>query len=339
LRDVAPQTKAADGIGVVAPDQSRHGAAGWAMSRFEFDFIESWRQRCPVRPPVVLGIGDDATVLSPTPTASLVTVDLLMEGTDFRWPEATATQIGRKALAVNLSDIAAMGGRPTAAWVAVALPQDRGQAFADELMTGLVALADAHQVTIAGGDTNTWRGPLVISATVWGEPVGPTPILRSGSRPGDWIGVTGALGGSLLGRHLTFEPRLAEAVQLVRLGPPSAMIDLSDGLAADLHHLLAASGVGAVVDADRLPIHPDAIISPPDKSPLQRALGDGEDFELLWTAPRAIAERIFAGWSGPTPLHRIGEVTAAEGCWLRGPDGSCQPLPPMGWVHRVDQDH
>lgn len=306
------------------------------MARSEFEFIDGLRRRVKLRPPVRVGIGDDAAVLEHAAGgAEVVTTDLLMEGVDFLWPEASAALIGRKSLAVNLSDLAAMAARPTAAFVSLALPRARGRAFADELMQGLLALAEEFDVCIAGGDTNSWDGPTVVSITALGEPWASQPVLRSGAQPGDWLFVTGACGGSLAGRHLTFTPRLAEAARLTALVPLHAMIDISDGLAADLHHLLDESGVGAKVQAEMIPIHADVARLHDERTPLQHALGDGEDFELLFTVGADDGPRLLSMWDHATSLTHIGVITPARGCRLHS-NGEICDLPPLGWTHAVD---
>jgi thiamine-monophosphate kinase len=310
------------------------------MTAPEFALIDWIRRRAPIAPPVTVGIGDDAAVLDPTPGRSqVVTTDLLMEGVDFLWPQATVAQIGRKALGVNLSDIAAMAARPVAAFVSTALPGERGPEFARDLHAAILEMASEYGVTLAGGDTNTWDGPLVVSITVIGEPIGPRPILRSGARPGDWILVTGAFGGSILGRHLNVTPRLAEAACLIEWGEPRALIDVSDGLAADLHHILEASGVGAKLDAASIPIHPDACRMADGQTPLDHALGDGEDFELIAVVAPDVGELLLQQWRLATPLTKIGEITAGPGCRLVGPDGSSSELPPRGWSHGWNAPH
>ena len=318
----------------------------------EFPFIDWIRQRVVDRPPVWLGIGDDAAILAPSDKPLLVTTDMLMEGTDFTFPETTPSLAGRKSLAVNLSDIAAMGGIPTAAFVSVALPRARGLAFAEAFYEGLLALADEFGVTVAGGDTNTWDQPLAVNVTLLGTPAGPSAITRSGARPGDRIFVTGELGHSIHGHHLTFTPRIAASQQLLELVNVHAMIDISDGLAADLHHILSASGVGAVLDAEAIPLRslqeaPEAASHIQSNTPeadalrsqipeaLWHACADGEDFELLFTVSPDDARRLEQLWAGPTPLTSIGEITMGQTCLLRFPDGKLLDLPPLGWQHRL----
>jgi thiamine-monophosphate kinase len=204
------------------------------------------------------------------------------------------------------------------------LVSDHARQFAERFFAGLLDLADEFGVVIAGGDTNTWDGPLVANITLLGHPAGKAAVTRSGAKPGDKIFVTGELGDSIHGHHLTFTPRVREAQQLIELVDIHAMIDISDGLAADLHHILEASQVGAVLYADKIPC----------RSELQSALADGEDFELLFTVSAADAEKLERAWPGPTRLTCFGEITAVRECWLV--DGEQKtPLPPLGWVHRL----
>ncbi len=307
------------------------------MERPEFALIDWIRSRVVDGGPVKLGIGDDAAILrSESDRDWLVATDMLMEGVDFTFPAATAALVGRKALAVNLSDIAAMGGRPTAAFVSVALPIEKGVEFARDLHVGLLDLADRHHVVLAGGDTNSWHGPLVINVAVVGEPWGPQSITRAGAKPGDWIFVTGTLGGSISGRHLTFEPRILEAQALIKLVDVHAMIDVSDGLAADLHHILKQSQVGAVLDAGAIPISQVAIEADDHRSPLQHALSDGEDFELIFTVSPEDGRRLLATWTESTPISHIGLITAEPGCWLKTGE-QLEPLAPLGWSHALNE--
>jgi thiamine-monophosphate kinase len=302
----------------------------------EFDLIERIRGQVGRSSRVKVGIGDDAAVLdwSQHPEC-LVTVDMLMEGIDFTLDSATPEQIGRKALAVNLSDIAAMAGRPTACVVAVALPRRGGFELGQRLMAGLLPLAQEFDVALAGGDTNTWEGPLVLSITVLGEPTGRGPVLRSGARPGDWIFVTGPLGGSLSGHHLDFTPRIREAQALHAATTLHSLIDISDGLAADLGHILQESRVGALLEAEAIPIAPAATgMSRRDgQSPLRHALADGEDFELILTVSPQEGERLLAKPPQGVTLYWIGQVTETAGLSLKQPDGKLESLSDWGWKH------
>lgn len=301
----------------------------------EFALIERIRQRAAAHAAVPLGIGDDAALVK---TASdgeiLVAKDVLMEGVHFDPATATSEQIGRKSLAVNLSDIAAMAGRPTAAFVGLVLPIARGVAFAEGVMAGLVDLASKFDVALAGGDTNIWNGPAVISVTVLAEPDARGPVLRSGARPGDWLMVTGALGGSLAGRHLNFTPRIREAEALHAAADLHAMIDLSDGLASDLQHIAAASGISVTLCGEAIPVHDDVPADLPPAERLRHALSDGEDFELLFCVDPESGRKLLAEPPVEVPLTRIGEISAGEGCWLRTAGGDLQRLEARGWEHR-----
>jgi thiamine-monophosphate kinase len=302
----------------------------------EFSFIHWLRDQTPDSPRVIVGPGDDAAVLAPTGRPQLITVDMLMDGIDFHLAEVGARAAGRKAMAVNLSDIAAMAGVPTAVVVSVALPRHNGRAIGEELFLGMREMADAFGVAIVGGDTNSWDGPLVISVTVWGEATERGPVLRSGAKPGDWLFVTGPLGGSIHGRHLTFTPRVKEALQLHAAAELHALIDISDGLAADLNHILEESHCGAVLFADAIPISPDVLELSENsgKTALQHALGDGEDFELIAVVSPADGERLLR----EQPVHgirltKIGECMET-GLWLEQ-GGVRTKLEPTGWVHEL----
>jgi thiamine-monophosphate kinase len=300
----------------------------------EFDYIAWLRSRTPAHPRVALGPGDDCAVLAPPSRPLLVTTDMLMDGTDFVVSVVGPRRAGRKSLAANLSDIAAMAGTPTAAVVAVALPKGAGSAFGEELYLGLRDAADEFGVPIVGGDTNSWAGPLVVSVTVLGEAAGRGPVTRGGARPGDWLFVTGPLGGSILGRHLTFTPRVREALALHAAVELHAMCDVSDGLAADLNHILDESRCGAVLDAAAVPVSPAAVelSRSSGKSPLQHALGDGEDFELVFAVSPADGARLLRE-PPVTGLVKVGECVEA-GLWLET-NGRREPLAPTGWVHAL----
>ncbi|MFO0803928.1 MAG: thiamine-phosphate kinase [Gemmataceae bacterium] len=295
------------------------------MNTGEFAFIRWLRERTPGGPRVIVGPGDDTAVLAPASRPLLVTTDMLMDGTDFILKDVGGLAAGRKAMAANLSDIAAMAGVPIAVVVSVALPKHGGRELAEELHRGLSQIANDYDVSIVGGDTNTWDHPLAISVTMLGEATERGPVLRSGAKPGDWLFVTGPLGGSILGKHLTFTPRVREALAIHEAAPIHAMIDISDGLAADLQHILEESGCGANLDAAAIPISDDAVkvSRTSGRTPLQHALGDGEDFELLFAVDPA---------DGPKFAHfaKIGECVES-GLMLNG-----EPLAPTGWVHAME---
>jgi thiamine-monophosphate kinase len=283
---------------------------------------------------VLVGPGDDTAVLSPSTRPLLVTTDMLLEGSCFRLAEAGPRRVGRKAMAVNLSDIAAMAGVPTSAVVSVGLPRSGGCDLAEQLYVGMREVADAFEVPIVGGDTNSWDGGLAIAITMLGEATARGPVLRSGAKVGDWIMVTGPLGGSILGHHLDFTPRVAEALYLHRLADLHAMIDLSDGLAKDLHHICEESRCGAVLFAKAIPIANAAkeLAAKDGRSTLDHALADGEDFELVFTVSAADGERLLSEQHVPgIALYRIGEIVA-EGYWLER-EGKREVLEPRGYEH------
>ena len=300
----------------------------------EFAYISWLRQRTPADRRVPIGPGDDAAAIRLTPGVdALVTTDMLLDGSCFDLGAAGPYRVGRKAMAVNLSDMAAMAGRPVAAFVSVGLPRIGAAVIAGELYRGLRSVADEFDTAVAGGDTNTWDGPLVISVTVIGEPSGRGPVRRSGAKPGDWLFVTGPLGGSIRGHHLDFTPRVREAIRLHEQLNLHAMMDISDGLAVDLAKLCAESGCGAVLAADAIPISAAALAMNDGTSPLEHALGDGEDFELLFAVgpdegARLAAQPMVAG----VQLHRVG-TCVGDGLWLER-DGERRTLEAKGYEHR-----
>jgi thiamine-monophosphate kinase len=260
----------------------------------EFAYIDWLRHQTPTAANVLVGPGDDTAVLRPGQGPLLVTTDMLLDESCFRLADAGPFRVGRKAINVNLSDIAAMAGVPTAAVVSVGLPRTGGRWLAEDLYRGMRDAADAFGVPLVGGDTNSWDGPLAISVTLLGEATSRGPVLRSGATVGDWVLVTGPLGGSILGHHLDFTPRVREALRLHEAAGLHAMIDLSDGLARDLHHICEESKCGAVVVADQVPIAAPAheLSARDGHSPLDHALSDGEDFELVFTVSSADGQRL-----------------------------------------------
>jgi thiamine-monophosphate kinase len=281
----------------------------------ELEFIQWLRQQSgfPDRKGagrVVLGIGDDASLIQfAGDEQCVVTTDMLMDGVHFRLADHGPERAGRKALAVNLSDAAAMAAEPVAAFVSLALPQDEAGSLARRILSGMVPLASEFNVEIAGGDTNCWSGPLVISVTLVASCSAGLALRRAGARPGDALLVTGELGGSILGKHLDFTPRVREARQLLASHPLHAGCDLSDGLALDLWRMTEESGCGAVVEEAAIPIsdaaHQFSRSSETSLSPLEHALGDGEDFELLLACASDVAEQLFLSSPLTTRLTKI----------------------------------
>jgi thiamine-monophosphate kinase len=301
--------------------------------RGEWEYVDWLRRQTFSDPRVLIGPGDDAAAIQfASDAATLVTTDMLMDGVCFRLDEAGPRLVGRKAMAVNLSDIAAMAGVPVAAVASVALPRKGGRGLAEELYLGMRERADEYETAIVGGDTNSWDGPLVISVALMGQASPRGVICRRGARPGDWLMVTGPLGGSIRGRHLTFSPRVREAQRIHELVAIHAMIDISDGLAADVSHICTESGCGAVLRAEAIPVSPEAHLMSDGKSPLDHALEDGEDFELMIAVTPADGQRLLA--TQPIPeirLHAIGECVD-EGLWLEE-NGKRKALEPRGYTH------
>jgi thiamine-monophosphate kinase len=308
-----------------------------AESIGEFAFIDWLRRRTPTTGRTLIGPGDDAALINWAGGANCIaTTDMLLEGSCFLLAEAGPRRVGRKAMAVNLSDIAAMAGRPIAALVSVGLPRHGGRALAEELYQGMREVADAFDTAIVGGDTNSWDGPLVVNVTVLGEATPRGVVRRDGARPGDWLMVTGPLGGSILGKHLDFTPRVREALQLHEAALLHAMIDISDGLAADVNHICEESGCGAVLYAETIPITDAARGMSDGRTPLEHALGDGEDFELAFAVAAEDGRKLVETQpiAGVT-LTRIGEFVVEKGLWIEE-NGVRQILTPNGYVHALD---
>lgn len=280
-----------------------------------------------------VGIGDDCAVLNSKDSGLLVTTDMLLDGVHFSSGLTPWRLIGRKALAVNLSDIAAMGGQPLYAFVSLGIPKGMGGLAAQQIMAGIHELATSFATEIAGGDTNSWRGPLAINVTLIGRPCS-NPIKRSGARIGDWIFVTGPLGGSIFGKHLQFVPRLELAGNLSDNGPIHAMIDISDGLASDLSHILNASECGADLNAADIPISEECKKYQDSLSPLDHALYDGEDFELCFTTSASVGQRLIATSAFKSDLFKIGVISREKGLRLWQPDGVPSEVEGRGYQHQ-----
>ena len=298
----------------------------------ELALIRWMRQTLSPGPRLRLGLGDDAAVAAPADGACVITSDMIVEGVHFD-SSVAPFQVGWKAAASGLSDVAAMGGRADHLLVCAGIPPARPSDCGRELLRGVLEVASKFAVDVAGGDTVASPGGLVVAVSVIGSaPNGVT--RRDGAQIGDVILVTGQLGGSQLGHHLHFLPRLNEAAVLQATGELHAMIDLSDGLAADLGHVTEESGVGAVVRAEAVPISPAAghVARSDDRSPLEHALHDGEDFELLFTVSPPVAQQLLKQPPFETPLTGLGTIIES-GLWLESADGSRRPLPPTGYEH------
>lgn len=307
-----------------------------ASSFHEFDLIQWIREQCPSAKANLIGIGDDTAILQPPLNSELLfATDMLMEGTHFTFPPATPERAGRKALAVNISDLAAMAGQPHSALISLALPKSRGPEFAKAVMQGIIDLAKEFSIQLIGGDTNSWDGPLVINVAIIGIAPASKSIKRSGAIPGDWIFVTGELGGSLTGHHLNFTPRVSEALILNQAVAIHSMVDLSDGLASDLQHILRESNVGALLDATSIPISSRVSENESKQTRLQHALSDGEDFELLFTVSPEDGKQLLSQNPLPTKITQIGEITSRQTAFIQHPDGSQTSLEDSGWKHEL----
>jgi len=310
----------------------------------EFEIIARYFTRRALDPAVRVGIGDDAAIVA-TEGELAIAVDTLVAGTHFP-PALDPAAIGHRALAVNLSDLAAVGARPRWATLALSL-RSVDTSWLEAFAQGFFRLADAHGVTLIGGDTT--RGELAITVGIFGDSA-PAPLLRSGGRAGDRVLVSGTLGDSAaaLGHFATAPAqRPPEAEELIRrfaypeprvalgralAGLAHAAIDVSDGLLADLGHICRQSGCGAVVDLDALPLSPALLNLHPERAE-SFALSGGDDYELCFTvAPRDVGQvREIAAGLG-TAVTEIGELTAETG--MRGRRGdTTHPLVATGYVH------
>jgi thiamine-monophosphate kinase len=302
----------------------------------EFDLIARLTKSLPTNQNVVTGAGDDCAVLDLGLPEKLILfkTDAVVGGIHFA-KDTPPEKIGHKALARCLSDIAAMAGTPVAALVTLGLPEKFEPEFVAKIYDGLNALAEKAGVAIVGGETTTDPSGIFISIALLGTVARGKQVLRSGAKTGDAIFVTGELGGSLAGKHLEFEPRLTESRWLAEHFSVHAMIDLSDGLAGDLPHILKASRVGAELLKAAIPVSRAAKLLAQKKPPFAAALTDGEDFELLFTVASGDAVKLLDAWKKKFPklkLSCIGKIVAGDGVILRDKTGA-QKLNAHGYVH------
>lgn len=316
----------------------------FGMPLSEKKLIQQIRRLARVGPSVVMGIGDDCAVLRVPPGHDLlVTTDFTIENVHFRRDWHPPELVGRRCLTRGLSDIAAMGGEPRAAFLSLAVADDVPQRWVDRFLKGLLDLAAEFKVPLAGGDTAQSAAGIQADIVVVGSVPKGKAVLRSGAKPSEQIYVTGELGGAAavlarlaeskpLGvgysRYLRPQARVAVGQSLRRRGLASAMIDLSDGLSTDLDHICQESQVGVEIEAQAIP---RAQVGPA-KQPvaLDLALHGGDDYELLFTSAAAVPAQI-AG----VRVTRIGRILQSSGMrmWLIGADGKRQPLKAAGWEH------
>lgn len=292
----------------------------------EFGFIDFIRRHFSV-PDGVMGIGDDCAVMPSGGEELLFSTDLLMEGVHFLRSESSPEDVGWKAAAVNLSDIAAMGGTPTATFLSIALPKDTQGEWAERFIKGYSEISMLYDVPLLGGDTTSSLRDIAINVGIMGKCPAGKYLMRSGAKVGETIYVTGPLGDSagglqailkgidrtvpvqtLIERHKRPTPRIREGKSLMQSGKVGAMMDISDGIASDLRHIMEASGVGAVVSLDRLPLSEElkAVCNIYDWDIFELATSGGEDFELLFTGPEGLEEIT------TFPLYPIGRITEGE---------------------------
>jgi thiamine-monophosphate kinase len=285
-------------------------------------------------PSVALGIGDDASLIDGSAQQTIVTCDSLCEGTHFILSECGAKAVGRKLAAVNISDIAAMGGKPTAIFLSYCLPSNQALSIAQEITLGVIEVAKQFDVALAGGDTNVWSGELVVHATVIGQTAFGPAWRRDAASVGELIVVSGQLGGSIRGKHLNFTPRVELARQLRDHVDVKAACDLSDGLATDLLNICAASRCGAELDLSSIPFSNDAELQSKldGKSSVDHALSDGEDFELVFTISKDQRDRLPKEIDG-VPLTIVGQTVSRTGLWHRE-GGKLMPLKVSGYQHK-----
>jgi len=306
----------------------------------EFELLARIIPTLPGNDSLVKGAGDDCAVLDLGLKDELILLktDAVVEDVHFT-SEAPAARVGRKALGRTLSDIAAMAGKPIACLVTLGLPAEFDADFVTQFYEGLNDLAREYNVAVAGGETTRTTDKTFISIALLGTIPRQRILSRGGAKPGDAIFVTGELGGSISGKHLDFEPRIREAQWLAENFALHSMMDLSDGLAGDLRHILNASHVGAELLSSAIPISPAAKLKAKNgssaKPPLLAALTDGEDFELLFTLPPKDAVRVLDGWKAAFPklkLTCVGKISAEGGLRIRDKEG-IRELGLRGYTH------
>jgi thiamine-monophosphate kinase len=318
----------------------------------EFGLIDLIARKVRPSSEVRIGIGDDAAAFQwHANCLALATTDMLLEGVHFDLSFCDPYRLGRKALAVNLSDIAAMGGRPRSFLLSLAIPNDFSVDFLKDFSSGLLEIAEEFGVTLIGGDTCVSRCGLVIGITLYGEQEEQKMTQRGTARPGESIFVTGYLGDSALGlkllqegkrkgnvidRHLDPTPRVHEGLALAEAGLACSMIDISDGLLSDLGHITGKSAMGARLHLDKIPLSREYAehFGSETQESYTLALGGGEDYELLFTAPayrKCEIEMLFRKLG--TPVSEIGEITAVPGIRVLSPEGETLQGLTTGYDH------
>ncbi|MDP6686256.1 MAG: thiamine-phosphate kinase, partial [Candidatus Omnitrophota bacterium] len=273
----------------------------------------------------IKGIGDDAAVLRYKKGQYLLfTCDMLVEGRHFE-RITKAYLVGRKSLSVNVSDIAAMGGVPTACVVSLGAPAELSVKYIDELYRGIKDVARSFKIDLVGGDTVLSKN-IIINIALLGEVEKENLVVRSGAKNGDSIFVTGSIGGSSGGRHLTFTPRLKEARFLVKDFNIHSMIDVSDGLLADLGHILESSRKGAVINEKDVPLSRNV-------KDFNSGITEGEDFELVFTLSKKEEKRLIKKWPFRAKITKIGEICKKKNLRILRKNGKKEIIKPIGFTH------
>lgn len=335
---------------------SKHHAP---KSSDEFEYIKWIRTELPpASKDLEVGPGDDCAIMRTHADREALKIDTVIEGKHFilaekgkkipavQGPAATPEEVGRKAITRCLSDMAAMGATPSTALISCTLPTGAPVELRERVFLGMAKTCATYGVTLAGGDTQGWDGPLSISVAMTGVMEGVRPALRAGAAPGDVVAITGSLGGSILGKHLRFEPRIAEGRFLAERGV-SAMIDISDGLSGDLTRICEESGVrfavGADIAAEAVPVSKSArrlakLEGKGAERALYHALHDGEDFELLFVVKPNRWKKIVTEWPFDVPIRALGVMRPLE----KGEPlvqilqkGEPRALEVLSWVHQL----
>lgn len=325
----------------------------------EFEYINWIRTELPpASPDLEVGPGDDCAIMRVKQDRQALKIDTVIEGKHFilsgrgpkptavMGPAATPEEVGRKAITRCLSDMAAMGATPSSVLISVTLPTGAPVSLRELVFKGVAKTCATYGVTLAGGDTQSWDGPLSLSVAMTGAMDGVRPALRAGAAPGDVVAITGSLGGSILGKHLRFEPRIAEGRFLAEKGV-SAMIDLSDGLSGDLTRICEESGarfaVGADIAAEAVPVSKSArrlakLEGKGAERALHHSLHDGEDFELLFIVKPNRWKKIVKEWPFDVPIRALGmmrPLAKGEPLVRILKKGEPEALEVMSWVHQL----
>jgi thiamine-monophosphate kinase len=325
----------------------------------EFGFIESIKETCTTTSKnVIKGIGDDCAVFCPSSGRVLLfTTDLLVEDIHFLKSKMTPYQLGWKSIAVNLSDIAAMGGRPLVLLISLAIPPETDVELIQDFYKGMKTICEQYGVTIAGGDTSASPDKLVINISLIGDAKENEVLYRSGARSGDRIYLTGNVGDSFAGLkilkkeisspksieshfiiiHNEPKPLIETGMAIAASGLANAMIDVSDGLASDLGHICRESGVGAILFRDKIPLSPELkLLASHEKfNPFELALSGGEDYHLLITVPKDNIKdfEIVSSNKGLLPLYQIGKIVEGKSITMVNDDGSLEEIDAKGFNH------